>query len=448
MPHTPPKKKYVVEPEKCRRLCTCGQTHPTVGIKYYTGNDALDMLSEDCRKGFPTGKILVVDDENTRKAAGENVTARLEDQAIRHQILTLPGRVTASDARAEQVFHATQNHALVVAVGAGTINDLCKYAAGKRQIPYWVVPTAPSMNGYTSSIAAIKVKGVKRTLPAPPPQFIYAVPEVLRKAPLTLRQAGYGDLLAKSVSDIDWQIESLLFSDTYCPLSNAIVAEAEGRFIDQPEEILDGHPRTTLDLFNGLLVSGAAMSLAGSSAPASGGEHLFSHFLDMREMMTGRLPELHGLQVAAGIILSAACYEKLAQIEKTRLTPRAETAFQHDHDQLADIWKDLADEVKHRFTLKRAALMQLNELLPQKCPEVRSLSRKVQSPQFYLDLIRRTGHPMTIDSLNLDEEEYLLGALTARTIRERITVLDIATQANVLEPAARKALELMQRPNG
>jgi glycerol-1-phosphate dehydrogenase [NAD(P)+] len=101
---------------------------------------------------------------------------------------------------------------MILAVGAGTINDLGKYAAGRQGRPYWVFPTAPSMNGYTSAIAAIKVEGVKRTLPAPPPRFIYIDPDIIGGAPLKLIQSGYCDILAKSVSDVDWQIESLLFS--------------------------------------------------------------------------------------------------------------------------------------------------------------------------------------------------------------------------------------------
>lgn len=436
-------KEYVVAPQKCRRLCTCGRQHPTVDVEHYTGDDALDVLGGDCRHMFPRGKILLLNDENTRAAVGEQVAIRLKEKGVRHAVLTLPGRVTATEERAEQVFKAAGGSDLIVAAGAGTINDLCKYAAGKRRIPYWAVPTAPSMNGYTSAIAAIKVAGVKRTLPARPPQFIYALPDVIRNAPLALRQAGYCDLMAKSVSDVDWQIESLLFSGTYCRLSCALVEDTESSFLNVPEKIRDGERRAVMALFNGLLVSGVAMSLAGSSAPASGGEHLFSHFLDMRETVTGRVPELHGLQVAAGIVLSAACYRQLAHLDAARLRPHAETAFQNDAVKLAAIWGNLADEVKSRFLEKREALLQLDQLLPRNWREIKALCRKVQNPRYYLNLMRRTDHAMTLASLDIDADEYLLDALTARTIRERITVLDIAAQANVLEKAAREAMDLM-----
>ncbi|MDJ0913368.1 MAG: iron-containing alcohol dehydrogenase [Desulfobacterales bacterium] len=441
-------KKYVVTPAKCRQLCTCGQRHPTVDVKCCLDDDAFDILANDCHQDFPGGKILIVDDDNTHPAAGRAVVSCLKAKKIVPTVLTLTGPITATETLAEQIFLASQAHDLIVAVGAGTINDLCKYAAGKRGLLYWTVPTAASMNGYTSAIAAIKISGVKRTLPSPPPQFVYAQPDVIHQAPPVLRQAGYFDFMAKSVSDIDWQIESLLFSGSYCRLPDAIVMEAARSFLNNSENFYAGHRSAAVELLKALLVSGAAMSLAGSSAPASGGEHLFSHFLDMREFLTGKVPALHGLQVACGIILSAACYQQLQQIEAACLKGNSEKLFQKDIEQLDAVWASLAEDVKNRFSQKQTKLLQLELILPQKWDAVKALCGKVRHPQYYLELMRRTGHAMTLEALNISENEYMLGALTARAIRERITVLDIAAQAGVLEKAAREAMRLLQiRPS-
>jgi glycerol-1-phosphate dehydrogenase [NAD(P)+] len=197
-------------------------------------------------------------------------------------------------------------------------------------------------------------------------------------------------------------------------------------------------------LLGGLLISGSAMSLAGSSAPASGGEHLFSHFLDMRESITGRIPELHGLQVAAGIIISAACYHRLARLPASDLERRAQRLFHAESERLPAIWGPLSDEVEKRLFLKRDDLLALDGLLPQKWASVQSLCRQVHSPRHYVNQMRRTGFELTLGRLNLDEEEFLLAATASRAIRERITVLDIAAQAGVLEAAAGDALELMR----
>jgi len=280
-------------------------------------------------------------------------------------------------------------------------------------------------------------------LPVPTARFIYIDPEVIRRAPLKLRHAGLCDVLAKSVSDIDWQIESSLFNGNYCALPSAIVAESESSYIEHPEGIVQGHEKTILGLFKGLLIFGVTMSLAGSSAPASGGEHLISHFLDMREDITGRIPELHGLQVGAGVILSASCYRKLALLEEKDLKNTAEHIFEADAGKIPDVWGDLAGEVEKRFSKKRDHLLAFDKLLPENWQTLKTLFSKVKKPKYFIDLIRRAGFEMTLESLNLSKDEFRLAALSARTIRERITVLDIAAQAGVLEEATRETLGLL-----
>lgn len=435
-------KKYVVEPEECRRLCTCGGSHPPAEVKFYSGRDALRALAED---GLKTERsILLIDDEMTHQAAGRRIEDHLRELSAPHQVLTFSGRITATEELVNEVYDQSLGHDLIVSVGAGTINDLGKFAAGKRGVPFWTAPTAPSMNGYTSAIAAVKIAGVKRTLPATPPEYIYIDPEVISKAPLDLKQAGFCDVMAKSVSDIDWRIESVLFSGSYCSLPASIVAEAESGFRDYPEKVGRGDTETVMALLNGLLASGISMLLAGSSAPASGGEHLFSHFLDMRESLTGRTPKLHGLQVAAGIVLSAACYEKLASLDQANLKFAGETAYERDAESINTTWGDTAAEVEKRFELKRPQLMQLEELIPNRWDEIRSLCRQVRGPEYYLDLFRRTGFSMTLESLDLSRDEFLLAALSARTIRERLTVLDIAAQMDLLEEAAHESADRMK----
>ena len=437
------RKTAVADPKAYVHHCTCGQTHPNVDVEYYAGRDAAVAVADDLKKRLPQGSVLVLSDDNTHRAAGRTILAQLERQQIGHERLKLPGNVSATDRVADQVRRKSVAHDLILAVGAGTINDLGKHAAGKQGRPYWAFPTAPSMNGYTSAIAAIKVDGVKRTLPAPPPRFIYIDPDVISRAPLKLMQSGYCDIMAKSVSDVDWQIESLLFSGSYCRLPSAIVAQAEASYLDHPEDLGDGQTSAAMALINGLLVSGAAMTLAGSSAPASGGEHLFSHFLDMRESITGRIPEPHGLQVAAGIILSAACYRRLAKLDRSALPSRGQEICQEASETIPEIWKSIAVDVQQRFAMKRDSLLALDRLLPKRWEAVQSLCREVRSPRYYARQMRRTGYPLTMAALKLDAQEFMLAAMHSRAIRERITVLDIAAQAGVLEEAATDALAVL-----
>lgn len=436
-------KRKIVDSEKCNALCTCGNRHTIPETMVYTGEDAYRLLAEDCVKTVGNGSVLLLEDQNTHAAAGASIEKLLEEQTVRHQVINLPGDASLTDRLADQVCESSGGNRLIIAVGAGTINDLGKYVSSKSKIPYWAVPTAPSMNGYTSSIAAVKVRGVKRTLPAPPPLIIYVNPQVVQNAPLRLRQSGFCDVLAKSVSDIDWRSESSLFNGTYCSLPSAIASEPERRYIDCPEKIRRGDADAVQGLFEGLLYSGVAMSLAGSSAPASGGEHLISHFWDMREKITAKKPELHGLQVGAGVIFSAACYRRLGTIKETDLEPVARKVFDTDLRQIPTVWGPLADEVEKQFLKKRNRLLQFDTLLPPNWPHLKSLFGNVRSPEFFVDLIRRTGFEMTLASLNVSDKDFFTAAVSARTIRDRITVLDISAHAGIIEEAAHETIELL-----
>lgn len=433
----------IVENTLYNRLCNCGRPHPPVKTRWYMGLDAFDVLAAHC-EADGSGSIFVINDQRTHRAAGAAVVKALRARNLSVDCHILEGKPVATQKEVARIIEACRGVDRIIAVGSGTINDLGKYAAHLMKTDYWTVPTAPSMNGYTSAIAAIKVSGVKRTMPAPPPTAIFAHPDVITSAPAILRQAGYCDVLAKYVSDIDWQIESAFFSNSYCCLPSKMVAEVEHPYFDKPQAVLSGDREAVMGLFNGLLISGVAMSAAGSSAPASGGEHLFSHFLDMREKITRREPKLHGLQVAGGVVLSAACYHRLASKPSDLLPAENALVIEEDAKRIPEFWGDLADDVSRHFAMKKDMLLRLNSLMIENRAFLSPLYRAVPHPEEWIARIRKVGFPMSLSELDLDEKEFFVAARYARTIRERITVLDLAAQAGVLDDAVMDTVALLK----
>lgn len=433
----------IVDAETCLAGCTCGGNHPAPKVTLYSGEDAAKTMAEDCRAIYGDRPVLLLFDPETYAIAGADLERRLLAEGVNLTTHQFDSNPVATAALIETVRALADNVGLIISVGSGTINDLGKYSASEDQIDFWCLPTAPSMNGYTSGIAAIKVKGVKRTLPAIPPKRIYAIPDVIQNAPLKLRQAGFCDVLAKVVSDIDWQCESLLFNGGYCGLPSAMMTTVEKSYSEHGSEIGQGDESAVMGLFHGLLISGVAMSLAGSSAPASGGEHLVSHFWDMREPITGREPELHGLQVGVGIILSTACYRRLSRLKADDLPRQAEELFTATAARIPAIWGPYADEVAKQFQGKQKALLQFDTLLPRQWRQLLELFQQVQSPEYFAELFARTGAPFNLEAFRLTEDEFMLAALNSRAIRERITVLDLAAHTGVLEAAAEDTLQLL-----
>ena len=185
------------------------------------------------------------------------------------------------------------------------------------------------------------------------------------------------------------------------------------------------------------------MSLAGSSAPATGGEHLASHFWDMREPLTGRVPELHGLQVGLGSILSTACCRHLAQLKSSDLGQNAEPIFTATAQLIPETRGKYADEVAKQFDNKCELLLQFDTLLPQRWDELQELFRQVRPPEYFAGLFKRVGAPFILEALDLTKDEFMVAALNAHAIRERVTVLDFAAHASVFKAAAAESLTLL-----
>lgn len=240
--------------------------------------DALDRLAAHVPR-----PALVVMDTNTEGVAGGRVAEMLGAE----KLVFGGDDLHATEQAAERV--RARVRAGLVAVGSGTLTDIVRYAAHRAGRDFVSVPTAASMDGYASSVAALERDGVKLTLPARAPAGIFADPRIAAAAPTELTRAGIGDLLAKTTARVDWLAAHLLYGEQWHelpPLPELDVAAT-----------LAGDVEAVAVLLGALIDSGLAMAAVGSSRPASGCEHHASHFWDMLAGRGLRPRALHGLQV-------------------------------------------------------------------------------------------------------------------------------------------------------
>ncbi len=238
---------------------------------------ALDQLA-----AYVPRPALVVMDVNTEAVAGARVARELDADVLR-----LPADLHATEDAAAQV--RAQLRTGLVAVGSGTLTDIVRYAAHSAGRDFVSVPTAASMDGYASSVAAMERDGVKLTLPARAPAAIFADPRIAAAAPVELTRAGLGDLRGKSSARVDWLATHLLYGEDWRelePLPELDVAA-----------LLAGDVEAVTELLRALIESGLVMAAVGSSRPASGCEHHASHFWDLLAGRGRRPRALHGLQV-------------------------------------------------------------------------------------------------------------------------------------------------------
>jgi glycerol-1-phosphate dehydrogenase [NAD(P)+] len=411
---------------------------PSLPEEIFLGPGAGDTLTEVVKR-YLGAKILLVADPDTRKA-GETALETLRNQAFQIHELLLPKQPHADDAAIESILSEATGITGMLAVGSGTINDLVKSAATRCGVEYVVLGTAASMNGYASGIAAITSKGVKITLPARPPRAIVLDEAILMAAPLEMSQAGLGDLLSKPVSMADWWLGHRLEGSSYSDLPGKIVGEAVRTATANASGIPSRDPVAYQALARAVVLSGVSMVVAGSSSPASGGEHLMSHLWDMEAHLAGKPLRLHGAQVGVATLISAALYQRLLA-ESHPPIPIPPT-WEEEQDRIQKVHGSLAEAVLDQARQKHSKRQDRLEILKADWAGIREDLRALGIPTS--DQLRKplvaAGAPRTLKDLGLSIEDALRALRIARDIRSRYTVLDLAYELGVFPDAIKEVL--------
>lgn len=288
--------------------CSCGRTH-TCPIQYvYIEHGAISHLREICAD---YRNILVVSDENTFGAAGAQTLVALSDKDIVR--VTFPGdRILVPNEEAiAAVNEKLDGRELIVGIGSGVIQDLCKYVAFEGKIPYMVVATAPSMDGYASDGAAMITEGMKVTYKAGLPIALVSDTAVLKDAPMEMIKAGYGDIIGKFSALNDWRLSHCVNDEYFCGRIFDMTMEQVQRTLALADGIARRDEESIGALMEALVVIGILMSFAGSSRPASGSEHHLSHFFEITGIVENKEYFPHGIDVAYSTVITARLREKL-----------------------------------------------------------------------------------------------------------------------------------------
>ena len=315
-------------------VCSCGRPH-RFDAKVAIGAGAVECLPEFIND-FGAKKAFLLSDRNTWTAAGEKIYSILTQAGIQVANYSFPEGNLEPDEKSvgSAVMHFSWDCDIVVAAGSGVINDIGKIVAAMAKLPYIIVGTAPSMDGYASATSSMTRDGLKISLPSKGADVIIGDTDILCRAPLHMMKAGLGDMLAKYVSICEWRIANLVTDEYYCPEVADLVRSALKQCVDRAEGLLRREKEAVQAVFEGLVIGGVAMNYAGLSRPASGVEHYISHCLDMRAVEYGEPMDLHGIQCAIGTRIAAGLYEKVKKV-----TPDREKALAYVNGFSYDTWK-------------------------------------------------------------------------------------------------------------
>lgn len=295
--------------------CACGKSHKVDIQAIRVGSGVIQELSGILRD-LGASHIFLVADNYTYEAAGRQVEQLLDQAGLAYhkRVFQTETPLVPNEYALGSVLAAmTSQDDMLLAVGSGTLNDVTKYVSARTGVPYVIAATAPSMDGYASTVAPTILDGFKTTLPAVYPAAIVADVDILKDAPMPMLTAGFGDIIGKFTSLADWRLSHQLNGEYYCPEVAGVIEAAVETCAANAKALAQREPQAIQAVTEALILSGLAMGMVGVSRPASGAEHQMAHYWEMDALRRGEEHPLHGNAVGVGTVLAASLYEMAAE---------------------------------------------------------------------------------------------------------------------------------------
>ena len=348
-------------------MCGCGREHRMETELAIIEGGCLKNLADYLKKYGIQGYTVAVYDENTYAATADR------HPSVDFDIILDPNDLHANEHGVSLLMEKLPPCAKVlIAIGSGTVHDITRYCAYTKKAEFISCPTAASVDGFCSSVAAMTWHGCKKTLTAVAPKIVIADTDVFMKAPIKLTRSGFGDMIGKYIALTDWKIAHILTNEFYCERIAKITLEATASVLEAVDGIMDGQRQAYEKLMSGLLLSGLAMQMMGNSRPASGAEHHVSHLIEMSPVGLGISSNaLHGEKVGVGTLLATKEYKRLAEASEISFldytefgrqtmvnvfgeTAAEEIAKENEHDvakgvtsvMLKSHWKEICEEIE------------------------------------------------------------------------------------------------------
>jgi len=407
--------------------CACGKSHRCPTGEIIVSKNAAPLMWDFIKNNFgENAKGCMICDFNTEKIAhdcmyGEETLTVILDIKSHH----------ADEFMVEMCEDIIKDKSFdyFIACGSGTVHDITRMVAHKRNTPFISYPTAPSVDGFVSDTAPITNKtGMKITRTATAPVALFADIDVLTAAPKRLVAAGVGDILGKYTALADWRIANLLTGEYICEPTvkfqyNA-VNKVKSSLIDYGKnKNVESYEKFCADLLEALVISGLCMQFTGNSRPASGCEHHVSHFFEMGIILSTDC--LHGENVGVGSVLCAELYHKFAKSDKIKFAQK-----DLDDGLVKKYYGDLYGEI-----IKENAPNSLGKITPENfydnLEKIKEIVKDIPPSEELaglLDIVGGVNDVAGIKAYDLKCEESEIATLALKLapyIRDRVTLLKL-----------------------
>ena len=422
--------------------CQCGKIHKTTVEHCVIEAGAIRRIPGYARH-FGATKAFLVADHNTYPLVGEKIENLLAESGIPTAKYIYKEKQLEPDEGAVgslmMCFDATCD--LIVAVGSGVINDICKILSCVTGRKYIIVGTAPSMDGYASATSSMVMGGLKVSLNSRCADVIIGDIDILKQAPEHMLKSGLGDMLAKYVSIAEWRIANIITGEYYCEALAQLVRRALKKCVDNAEGLLKRDEAAVEAVFEGLVIGGVAMTYAGVSRPASGVEHYFSHVCDMRGLEFDLPVDSHGVQCACGTLYAIKCYQLLKHI-----VPDPQKALDYVRNFNADDWNCqlrtfigrgaehmIALEGKEqKYSVEKHA-RRLDVILGNWERILGVIDEELPSVEAFEELLQTIGLPTSIEQIGIERDKLPMTLKCTKDMRDKYVLTRLLWDLGILD---------------
>ncbi len=413
--------------QKSLENCACGREHRCATKIVRIESGLVKKVGEALVEAeFPKNILFVADNNSLR--VSEGIVESLEGAGFVLKKIIYNNMMYAKIESVNELKALCSDVDAILSVGTGSLNDICRVTSfdmGKR---FAIFATAPSMDGFASDTAPIIENNFKVSWKAEQPEVILADTKILAESPLELKAAGFGDMVAKYIGLCDWRISNLLTDEYYCPAVAKLTEDAIEKIVSLADKVSANDEEAAGAIMEALVLSGIAMKLALSSRPASGAEHVVSHYLECYKLARGIWPEFHGKKVGVATVFVNRIYRNIAE-RVIEIDPHEDTTNWDDvyaafsEEQIPEVKKLNSPTITDTIDVK---------ILKESWPEIRKIILEtLPSDEMLMSLMNAAGAATTLDEIHTSEELFLQSLKFHPYMRYRVLLTRLAPMLGI-----------------
>ena len=424
--------------------CSCGRTHYTRLEAAEIKENAVEMLPDYLRK-FGYRHIYLVSDDITYEIAGRRIREMLakEGFSVQNHVFRTKALVPDEEALGEMLLALNPDFEVMIAVGTGSINDLVRFFSYRTKRPFVTVATAPPMDGFASTVAALITGHCKTTYETHSPRLIIGDTAILKDAPFPMISAGLGDILGKFTCLCDWKLSRIINGEYYCQAMVDMVNNCIQDVYQNAARVKEKDQEAVGKVMEALVQTGVALSFAGNSRPAAGCEHHLSHYWEMLFLQKALPPVLHGAKVGIGTVMILRAAELL------QITPvNFEAARNHARSYCPEQWET---DIRRVYGAAADGIIQLErdsgknrtegvlkriDVIQEHWEEIQGLLRELPKAERMKSLLKQLDAPYYPAQKGITDEMLWNGIVYAKETRSRYTILQLLWDLGISESMA------------